>query len=118
MTNAEKTHGSGAGGSLGVARDGDGHAKPHDLKTSEVEAATAYGCDNEAIGAVSSLNVAKDGAIAEVVIDVGGFLGVGAHSVPLPVTELTVLRRTNGADIRIHPDTTKEKRRAMTRHAG
>ncbi len=119
MTHAEKTpHGTGDGDPRGIARDGYEHAQPHDLKTSEVEGATVYGCEHEEIGTVSSLDVATDGAITEVVIEVGGFLGVGAHSVLLPVSQLTVLRQTNGADIYLHLETTKEELRAMTHHAG
>lgn len=99
-------------------RNGHDRAQPHDLQTSDVEGATVYGREDESIGTVKSLHVDEDGQIAEAVIDVAGFAGMGTHSVLLPFDQLTVLRQTNGGDIRVHLDTTKEKLEAMTHHAG
>ena len=62
--------------------------------------------------------VGTDGKITHAVVDVGGFLGIGAHSVLLPFRELHVLRATNGVDVRVHLDTTKEKLKAMPHYTG
>jgi hypothetical protein len=43
---------------------------------------------------------------------------MGVHSVLLPFSQLTVLRETNGSDLRVHLDTTKDKLKAMPRHGG
>jgi hypothetical protein len=51
------------------------------------------------------------------VIDIGGFLGMGAHSVMLPFSQLTGLRENDGSDVRVHLDTTKDKLKAMPHHA-
>lgn len=106
------------GGAYGFVRDGYDRAHMHDLTTSDVENATVYGRDDETIGTISALKVETDGKITNAVIDVGGFLGMGAHSVQLPFSELTVLRETNGSDVRVHLDTTKDKLKAMPHHAG
>lgn len=104
------------GGAFGFVRNGYSRAEPNELTTSDVENATVYGRDDETIGSVNSLIVGKDGKITDAVIDVGGFLGMGAHSVLLPFTELTVLRETNGSDVRVHLDTTKDSLKAMPHH--
>lgn len=115
---AHAPHGAQSGGAFGFVRNGYDQADAHDLTTSDVESATVYGRDDETIGSISSLKVGRDGKITDAVIDVGGFLGMGAHSVLLPFSDLTVLRETDGTDLRIHLDTTKDKLKAMPHFAG
>ncbi|MFN3823752.1 MAG: PRC-barrel domain-containing protein [Pseudorhodobacter sp.] len=106
------------GNAFGFARDGYARTEAHTLTTSDVESANVYGRDDETIGSISSLKVGTDGKITDAIIDVGGFLGMGAHSVLLPFSQLTVLRETNGSDVRVHLDTTKDKLKAMPQHNG
>lgn len=81
------------------------------MTTPDVESATVYGRADETIGTISSLKVGTDGKITEAVVDLGGFLGLGAYSVLMPLNDLTFLRETNGSDIRVYLDTTKNKLR-------
>ncbi|WP_086467090.1 PRC-barrel domain-containing protein [Oceanibaculum nanhaiense] len=113
---ANATHGPENLGAHGFVRDGYNRAETHDLTTSDVESAKVYGRKDETIGSISSLKLGTDGKITDAVIDVGGFLGLGAHSVMLPFSQLTVLREAKGSDIRVHLDTTKDKLKAMPHH--
>ncbi|MCM2563752.1 PRC-barrel domain-containing protein [Lutimaribacter sp. EGI FJ00015] len=115
---AETPQKTGTGGAFGFVRNGYDRAEPHDLTTTDVENATIYGRNDETIGTISSLEITSDGKISDAVIEVGGFLGLGAHSVLLPFEQLTVLRETDGSDLRVHLDTTKEKLKAMPQHTG
>ena len=110
--------GPGGGGAFGFVRNGYDRANVGDLTTSDVEGASVYGRKDETIGSVQSLRIDTDGKITDAIIDVGGFLGLGAHSVLMPFSELTVLRETNGSDLRVNLDTTKEKLKAMPHHEG
>lgn len=117
MTHPASTpHGAANGGAFGFVRNGYSPVETNELTTSDVESATVYGRNDETIGSVSSLKLGTDGKITDAVIDVGGFLGMGAHSVLLPFSQLTVLRETNRSDLRVHLDTTKEKLKAMPHH--
>jgi hypothetical protein len=113
---ATTPHAKSTGGAYGFVRDGYAQAHVHDLTTADVESAHVYGRDDETIGSISALKVGTNGKISDAVIDVGGFLGMGAHSVVIPFTQLTVLRETSGSDLRVHLDTTKEKLKAMPHH--
>lgn len=104
------------GGAFGFVRKGYDRADIHDMTTADLEGATVYGRADETIGSVSSLKVGANGKITDAVIDVGGFLGLGAHSVLLPFSQLTILRNSNGTDVRVHLDTTKDKLKAMTHY--
>lgn len=101
------------GGAYSFVRDGYNQTEIHELTTADVESATVYGRNDETIGSISSLQVGTDGQITDAVIDVGGFLGMGAHSVLLPFSQLTVLREIEGSDLRVHLDTTKDQLKAM-----
>ncbi|MDG3042796.1 PRC-barrel domain-containing protein [Roseicyclus marinus] len=113
---ANTKHGMGTGGAYGFVRDGYAQANNHDLTTADVKSAHVYGRDEETIGSISALKVGTDGKINHAVIDVGGFLGMGAHSVLIPFGDLTILRETDGSDLRVNLDTTKEKLKAMPHH--
>lgn len=117
MTHSTDTHhDTSHAGALATAREGYATTETHKLATADVENANVYGRDDETIGSVSALKVGTDGKLTDAVIDVGGFLGMGAHSVLVPFSQLTVLRETNGSDVRVLMDTTKEKLKAMPHH--
>lgn len=59
-----------------------------------LEGATIYGPDDEDIGSVS--HVHGSGSTAQVIIDVGGFLGIGAKPVAVPASQLEFMRDEDG----------------------
>ena len=75
--------------------------------------ATIHGPDNSRIGDVSHVHGARGDA--HVVVDVGGFLGIGAKSVDLPLGELVFMRSPDGV---IHATTSlsKERVKALPEH--
>jgi len=75
--------------------------------------APIYGPDDEKIGTVSHVHGA--GADLRVVLDVGGFLGFGAHTVALPVQNLNFMRDQLGG---IHATThmTKDQLKDLPEH--
>lgn len=111
-------HGPSGDGAYGFVRNGYSQAEARELTTADVENATVYGRNDETIGSVSSLKLDANGKITDAVIDVGGFLGMGAHSVVMPFGDLTVLRETHGSNVRVHLDTTKDRLKAMPHHDG
>ncbi|MCF3974984.1 hypothetical protein [Paracoccus salsus] len=63
---------------------GNNRAQACDLTTADVESTTVYGRDDETIGSSGSLKVGSHNKITDAVIDVGGALVMGAHSVLIP----------------------------------
>ena len=72
--------------------------------------AVVYGVNDEKIGTVS--HVHGMGTATQVVVDVGGFLGIGAKPVMLAVKDLTFMRDADGI---VHAKTgwTKDQVKAM-----
>jgi hypothetical protein len=42
------------------------------------------------------------GEVTHAIIDVGGFLGIGTHTVAIPIEALQVYRGTNASDVRVY----------------
>lgn len=94
------------------------HAKHHRLDSHELTAvaldgATIYGPGDEKIGSVSHMH--GTGPSAQAVIDVGGFLGIGAKPVAVPLSALEFMRDEDG-DVHAVTTWTKDELKAMPEH--
>ena len=75
--------------------------------------AVVYGADDERIGVVS--HVHGMGAATQVIVDVGGFLGIGAKPVALTTNQLNFMRDEDG-DVHATTAWTKEQVKALPEH--
>ncbi|WP_179039580.1 PRC-barrel domain-containing protein [Rhizobium leguminosarum] len=94
------------------------HSKHVRLGTDELtpavlEGATVYGADDDKVGSVD--HVHGSGTSANVVIDVGGFLGIGAKPVSVPITDLDFMRDEDG-DVHAVSSWTKDQLKQMPEH--
>jgi sporulation protein YlmC with PRC-barrel domain len=79
------------------------------LRASKVIGSPVYNSQNERIGDVSELYLSKQNRVANVVIQVGGFLGLGGKLVSVPMDKL----QFDQANKVVMPDGTKEALSAM-----
>ncbi len=88
--------------------------RPEELSADTVEGATIYGPEDHSIGTVAHLH--GTGPTAEAVVDVGGFLGIGAKSVGLSVSNLNFMRDEQGT---VHATTvmTKDDLKRLPEHS-
>lgn len=86
---------------------------PSELTTDNLDGTTVYGPGDEKIGHVSHLH--GTGPAATIVVDVGGFLGIGAKPVALPIQDLDFMRDEDGE---VHAVTrfTKEQLKELPEH--
>ncbi len=84
-----------------------------ELRPSTLEAATIYDSEDNKIGTVS--HVHGIGAATQVVVDVGGFLGIGAKPVSFPASQLDFMR---DEDRNVHAVSswTKDQLKEMPEH--
>jgi sporulation protein YlmC with PRC-barrel domain len=84
------------------------------LTASELEGQTVYGSNGDSIGDVSTLVLDDGGEIDRVVVDVGGFLGIGEKPVALPFDELQIEQNGDGMNsIDVTTDHTQEELESM-----
>ena len=78
--------------------------RPDELNAANVEGANVYGPGDKDIGKVSHFHGA--GHSAQVVVDVGGFLGIGAKPVAIQASSLKFMRDEHG---KVHATTAMNK---------
>ncbi len=84
-----------------------------DFVAETLTGALVYGVKDDKIGTVSQVH--GIGTASQIVVDVGGFLGIGAKPVLLPVKGLTFLRDTEGS-VHTMTEWTREQVKAMPEH--
>lgn len=91
----------------------DGYAEVEMTQVSEMtseqlEGSLVYGANDESVGEIDRLVLGEDGKVSHVVINVGGFLGIGEKPVAVTFEELQILQEQDGDDVRIYIDSTQE----------
>ncbi len=74
-----------------------------------LDGATIYGPGDEKIGSVDHVHG------SQVIVDVGGFLGIGAKPVAVPTTQLDFMRDDDG-DVHAVTSWTKDQLKDMPEH--
>ena len=85
-----------------------------DMTVNDLNGVNVYGPDDSHIGDV--VDVHGTDMTGQAIVDVGGFLGLGAKRVAVPVSDLSF---TRSGDNKIHATTrlTKDQLKAMPEHA-
>jgi sporulation protein YlmC with PRC-barrel domain len=106
------------GGLLGVAPiamlpafAADSAQTVDEFRTSKIVGSKVYNNANENIGSVEDIVIKPDGSMDEVVLSVGGFLGIGDKYVSVPFSDLKIAR--DGSSLKITTDGTKESLKAL-----
>lgn len=97
----------------GMMRDGYTAMASTDLTADMLKGATAYDATDANVGEVADLILATDGSVEGIIIDVGGFLGMGEKPVQLTLDQIEILRDEAGSDVRVYVTQTKEQLEAM-----
>ena len=63
---------------------------PGDLPASKLVGATVKNMDGKSVGKVGEVLLTSSGSVQGVIVDVGGFLGIGAHPVLIGWSDLTI----------------------------
>ncbi len=83
------------------------------LTTDALVGASVYGPGNASIGEVSEVRMSGDQTIETLLVDVGGFLGIGEKTVALPIGDVAVTRKADSDDLRVQVSMTEDQLKAM-----
>ncbi len=89
----------------------DNMQSAEEFRTSKLVGAKVYNSANENIGSIEDIVLKADGSMDEVVLSVGGFLGIGDKYVAMPFSSLKVSR--DGSSIKVTTDGTKDSLKAL-----
>jgi sporulation protein YlmC with PRC-barrel domain len=101
---------------LGVRDPADGYVSldAEGVAVEELKGAGVYDRRDARIGSVDDVVVRDDGALEAVVVEVGGFLGLGAHTVAVDARRLGIQR--GGDDVRVYLALTERELRDLPEH--
>jgi hypothetical protein len=86
------------------------------ITTDELLGTAVYGSNDNWVGEIGELALTEDGEIEAVIIDVGGFLGIGEKPVALSMDQIQLRRGEGGAfgdDLRAYVNATEEELESM-----
>ena len=88
------------------------------LTAEDLEGSYVYGANDETVGEIGALVMGDNGEVGQVVINVGGFLGIGEKPVAVTWDELQIMKNAEGDDFRIYIDSSKEALKAQPEYQG
>jgi len=101
-----------------MMRDGWTPVETAELTSEQLTGANVYGPNDESIGEISDIVLTADGKVEGAVVDVGGFLGLGEKPVQLDLSQVQILRETDGDELRVYVSMTKEQVEALPEFEG
>lgn len=95
-----------------IERDGYLAVDFAEIQPEALQGLSVYGANDENVSNVDQVIVTPEGALDGIVIEVGGFLGLGQTRVRVPANMTTILSDEAG-DVRIYVDATEESLKNM-----
>lgn len=100
-----------------VQLQGYQRAEPSTSSVDNLMSANVFGAGDTNIGNVQDVIASQGGEVEYIVLDIGGFLGLGAHTIALGMDEVSVLHN-GGNDLRVYVDATREQLEQMPEYQG
>ena len=101
-----------------VTVDGYKAAAATELTADKLEGARVYGPNNEDVGEVNRLILDNNGQVQRIVLDVGGFLGIGERQIAVTPDELNIVRTDDGSEFRVYVDANQANLKAQPEYKG
>lgn len=109
--------GAGTDGTVGtsgtLAREGYAGIDASGITGDQLRGVRVYGPNDEDLGEISDIVLTDAGAPARVIIDVGGFLGIGEKPVEIEMARLQIMQATAGGRYRAYLQMTQEELESM-----
>lgn len=93
-------------------------AERGEISVDDLKSADVFDATDERIAGVSDVLVTQDGDVSAIVVDVGGFLGIGAKSVAIDYAEVDVFHGEDASDLRVHLPMTRDQLEDMPEYEG
>ena len=101
-----------------VNREGYKAAEVAELTADKLEGARVYGPKDEDVGEVNRIILDNNGQVQRIVLDVGGFLGVGERQIAVTPDELNIVRTDDGNEFRVYIDSNQATLKAQPEYKG
>jgi sporulation protein YlmC with PRC-barrel domain len=92
-----------------MERDGYVAADWAQITTEDLTGVNVYGTNDESLGEISNFVLTQDNQISHVVVDVGGFLGIGTRPVAIDAADLQVMRADGDGTLRAYVSMSRDQ---------
>ena len=106
------------GGSSDVMEDGFALLDEEERTADRLIGADVFDAEGENVGTVDDVVMGMDNRITEVIVDVGGFLGIATHTVALPIQDATIGWHDEDDEVRVQVTMTADQLEDMPEHEG
>lgn len=101
-----------------INREGYKAVEMTELTADKLEGARVYGPNDEDVGEVDRLVLDNNGQVQRIVLDVGGFLGMGERQIAVTPYELNIVRTEDGNEFRVYVDSNQANLKAQPEYKG
>jgi hypothetical protein len=105
---------------VGIAQPQEGFATVDwtVLSVDQLRSAEVYDINNERVSGISDIVFNVEGNVEAVLIDVGGFLGIGQRSVAISMDQLEIQGQQDLSDLRVYLAITEQQLEALPEYVG
>jgi hypothetical protein len=96
--------------------EGYTQVEPRAVSVDDLKGANVYDANHENVASIDEVLISPDGNVERVLLDVGGWLGMGARTVAIDMDKLEVHRGRDG-DVRVYVNMTEEELRQLPEHS-
>jgi sporulation protein YlmC with PRC-barrel domain len=102
-------------GTEGAPNPGEGYTVVDvaNMTAEQLLGVRVYGQNDEDVGEVSDIVLDAEGKASQIILDVGGFLGIGEKPVAIEIGQLQILQEADGGVMRAQVQMTKEEIEAL-----
>jgi sporulation protein YlmC with PRC-barrel domain len=98
-------------------REGFQRADVAEISADELIGSNLYDVNDDNIGSVDDVVLDEEGEASHLIVDIGGFLGIGTHTVALGFDEISVLRDDGWDEFRIYVEATEDQLEQLPEYA-
>ena len=100
-----------------MERAGYSQIEARDVSTEMLIGKSVYDTQDNDVGSIDDMLLDEDGAVSHIIIDFGGFLGIGSSQASIGFDELTILTTEGYSDVRVYVDATKAQIQDLPRYS-
>ncbi|MDB5555147.1 MAG: photosystem reaction center subunit [Rhizobium sp.] len=101
-----------------ITREGYAAAQAKEITADKLTGARVYGPKDEDVGEINRIILDNNGQVERVVLDVGGFLGIGERQIAVTMDELNIVKNAKGDDFRVYIDANQANLKAQPEFKG
>ncbi len=99
-----------------MEREGYSQVEATDVTTEMLTGKSVYDTQENDVGTIEDMLLDEDGSVSHIIVDFGGFLGIGTSQASIGFDEVTILTTEGYSDVRVYVDASKDQIQNLPRY--